>query len=74
MLLIHAEENQKVIIVAIKDESLKIQLMKRGLQERATIHILQKVPNGPALLGFGSQEIVLGNEFLKMIVVSLKHV
>jgi Fe2+ transport system protein FeoA len=74
MLLLNTKKNQEVKITAIKDDCLRIQLMKMGLQTGNIVNIHQIVSGGPIILSHKSQEIALGYDQLKLIVVDPIHV
>ncbi|MDP6138999.1 MAG: ferrous iron transport protein A [Candidatus Woesearchaeota archaeon] len=73
MLLSEVKSNQKVTITSIKSNTLKLHLLKMGLQVGGTIKICKKISNGPIVLIHNSQEIILGNENIKLIEVSVAH-
>jgi Fe2+ transport system protein FeoA len=70
MLLSDVKPNQKVSITSIKSNALKLHLLKMGLQVGDIVYIHKKISNGPIVLKHNSQEIILGNENLKLIEVS----
>lgn len=73
MLLHNAKSQQNLKIVSINSHSLKIHLLKIGIQEGDIVHICGRVSRGPMLLEHKSQEIALGSGHLKSIEVNPVH-
>lgn len=73
MLLHNAKSKQILKIVSINNDSLKTHLLKIGLQEGDIVSILEIISHGPMLLEFKSEEIALGNGYLKSIEVNPVH-
>ena len=50
-------------------ESVRTNLIRLGLCVGDTVKCVAKVPNGPVVLSKGLQEVAIGNDFAKNILV-----
>lgn len=69
MSLTDLRHGQSATITAIPDEYLRVQLLRFGITCGSEIRCHCKLPLGPVVLKFGSQEIALGREIARMVSV-----
>lgn len=56
-------------VVAIPDDSLRIQLLRFGITAGCSVRCHAKVPFGPVVLRYGGQEIAVGREVARRVGV-----
>jgi ferrous iron transport protein A len=64
-----ASAGQALEVIAIDDEAARIQAMRFGMAEGATVRCVSKIPAGPVILSAGRQEIAVGRALAKRILV-----
>jgi Fe2+ transport system protein FeoA len=69
MSLTDLRHGQCATITAIPDEYLRVQLLRFGITCGSEIRCHCKLPLGPVVLKFGSQEIAMGREIARMVSV-----
>jgi Fe2+ transport system protein FeoA len=60
---------QALQIVAIDDESARIQALRFGMAEGAWVKCVSRIPAGPLVLSAGRQEIAVGRALARRILV-----
>lgn len=70
MCLTQVKKGQKVSIVKINDEQIRTQFIRFGIGEGSFIQCLERIPYGPVMLGHKRQEIAIGHEAAKNIIVN----
>jgi Fe2+ transport system protein FeoA len=71
MTLDQAKKGQKIIIGKIPDESIKIQAIRLGIYEGASINCSGKIPFGPVIVSNRMQEIAIGRNLARSITIEL---
>jgi len=69
MLLDEVQKGQSLRVLAVRDSSLRAQLLRMGLCEGSVVRVVQRISRGPALLRWGSQELALGGRHLALLEV-----
>ena len=69
MCLTEVKKGQTVAIARIADEEIRTQFIRFGIGEGSRIHCLEKIPFGPFMLRHKRQEIAIGREVAKKIMV-----
>jgi len=69
MCLADVKRGQTVAIVKINDERILTQFIRFGLGEGSIVRCLEKIPFGPFMLKHNRQEISIGREAAKQILV-----
>lgn len=69
MCLSEVKRGQSVSIASIEEEHLRTQLIRLGITEGSRIVCLEKIPFGPCMIRHHRQEIALGRETAKRILV-----
>lgn len=69
MCLADVKRGQTVAIVKINDEKTRTQFIRFGITEGSKIQCLEKIPYGPFMLRHNRQEISIGREIAKQILV-----
>lgn len=70
MCLVDVKRGQTVAIVKIDDEQVRTQFIRFGIGEGSHVRCLEKIPFGPFMLLHNRQEIAIGREVAKTIMVS----
>ncbi|MDF2673300.1 MAG: feoA2 [Clostridiales bacterium] len=71
MTLDQAKRGQKIVIRKIPDEGIKIQAIRLGIYEGATINCSGKIPFGPVIVSNRMQEIAIGRNLARSISIEL---
>lgn len=71
MTLDQAKRGQKIVIGKIPDEVIKIQAIRLGIYEGATINCSGKIPFGPVIVSNRMQEIAIGRNLARSITIEL---
>jgi Fe2+ transport system protein FeoA len=71
MTLDQAEKGQKIEIVKIPDEKIRVQAIRLGIFEGSTLLCSEKLPGGPVILQNRMQEIAIGRNLARSIEVKL---
>lgn len=71
MTLDRVTKGQKIEIMSIPDEKIRVQAIRLGIYEGATMMCSEKVPAGPVILQNRLQEIAIGRNLAKTIKVEL---
>jgi ferrous iron transport protein A len=69
MCLSEVNKGQTVSITSIEGEHLRTHLIRLGITEGSRIECLEKIPFGPCMIRHHRQEIALGRETAKKILV-----
>lgn len=69
MCLIEIKRKQEVAIVDILDTEVRTQFIRFGIGEGSTITCLEKIPFGPFMIRHQRQEIAVGREVARKIMV-----
>ncbi|MHB0913293.1 MAG: FeoA family protein [Armatimonadota bacterium] len=69
MTLDQAKKGREVCIVAIPDDMSRSQLLRLGITEGSSVICHEKLPMGPIILRRKRQEIAIGRELARSIVV-----
>ncbi|MDH3328906.1 MAG: ferrous iron transport protein A [Desulfobulbaceae bacterium] len=70
MCLSEVKKGQRVSIVAISDANIRTQFIRFGISEGSLIKCLEKIPFGPLMILHHRQEIAVGQEVAKNILVN----
>ena len=70
MCLADIRKGQTVAIVSIDNDAVRTQFVRFGITEGSCISCLEKIPFGPLMLRHSRQELAIGREVAKNIVVS----
>lgn len=70
MCLTKIKKGQTVAIVKIEDEEIRTQFIRFGIGEGSRVKCMEKIPFGPFMLQHNRQEIAIGREVAKKIIVS----
>lgn len=70
MCLSEVKKGQRVSIVAISDANIRTQFIRFGISEGSFIKCLEKIPFGPLMIQHQRQEIAVGQEVAKNILVN----
>lgn len=71
MTLDQAKRGQKIIIGNIPDEGIKIQAIRLGIYEGASVNCSGKIPFGPIIISNRMQEIAIGRNLARSISVKI---
>lgn len=69
MCLTEIKRGETVFVVGISDEETRTQFIRFGISEGSKIKCLEKIPFGPFMLRHKSQELAIGREVARNIVV-----
>jgi len=69
MTLDQVKRGQRVLIVAIPDETVRAQAIRFGIMAGVEVECAEKVPAGPVVICKGKQEIAIGNKLAQRIEV-----
>ena len=69
MCLTEVKRGQQVHITEISGEDLRTQLIRFGIAEGSRIQCLEKIPLGPFMVRHHRQELALGREVARKILV-----
>lgn len=69
MCLTKIKKGQTVAIVKIEDEEIRTQFIRFGIGEGSRVKCMEKIPFGPFMLQHNRQEIAIGREVAKKIIV-----
>ena len=69
MCLSDVKRGQSVQVARIEDENIRTQLIRLGIGEGSRIKCLKKIPLGPFMVRHNRQEMAIGREFAKKILV-----
>ena len=69
MCLSDVKKGQRVSIIAISDADIRTQFIRFGIGEGSFIQCLEKIPFGPLMIRHRRQEISVGREIAKQIIV-----
>ena len=70
MCLSEAKKGQMVSIISIADANIRTQLIRFGIGEGSHVQCLERIPFGPLMILHHRQEIAVGNEVARNIIVS----
>jgi Fe2+ transport system protein FeoA len=70
MCLSEIKKGQRVAIVAISDTEIRTQFIRFGIGEGSQIKCLEKIPFGPLMIQHRRQELSVGHEMAKTIIVT----
>lgn len=70
MCLTEIKRGELVYLVRIDNEDTKTQFIRFGISEGSTLKCLEKIPFGPLMLRHNNQEIAVGREVARSIIVS----
>lgn len=62
MSLCDLRRGQRAQVAEIKDEGLRVQLLRFGITQGSQVECRTHIPFGPVVLRYGGQEIALGRE------------
>lgn len=71
MTLDQAEKGQKIEIITIPDEKIRVQAIRLGIFEGSTLICSEKLPGGPVILQNRMQEIAIGRNLAKQIEIKI---
>ncbi len=63
------DANQDAIVKVVCDSELKNQLIRFGIAEGTKVEIAEKIPFGPLVIRFNAQEIAIGRELARQVMV-----
>ena len=69
MCLTEVARGQEVRISRIDDEGLRTQLIRLGITEGSCICCLERIPLGPPMIRHNRQELAIGREAARKILV-----
>jgi ferrous iron transport protein A len=69
MCLSEVKRGQRVTVSCIQDEGLRTQLIRFGIGEGSHLTCVERIPYGPFMMKHNRQEIAIGREVAKQIVV-----
>ncbi len=69
MCLTEIKRGQSVQVVRICDGGIRIQLLRIGIGEGSRLECLEKIPFGPLMIRHNRQEIAIGREVAKNILI-----
>lgn len=69
MTLDQAEKGQRIEIVKIPDEKIRVQAIRLGIFEGSKLLCSEKLPGGPIILQNRMQEIAIGRNLARSIEV-----
>lgn len=69
MCLSEVRKGQSVHVSHIEDEALRTQLIRFGIAEGSLLKCVEKIPFGPFMVKHNRQEIAIGREVAKKIIV-----
>lgn len=69
MTLDEAECGQKVKIVSIPDDEIRVQAIRFGVSKGMAVTCIEKIWAGPVIIGCGKQEIAVGRNLARRIQV-----
>jgi Fe2+ transport system protein FeoA len=72
MTLDQAKRGQKIVIGNIPDNGIKMQAIRLGLYEGATVNCSGKIPFGPIIVSNRMQEIAIGRNLARSITIKLE--
>lgn len=64
-----ARKGEKLEIVSVDDTSARVQALRFGMCEGASVECVTKIPAGPLVIKSGRQEIAVGRSLAKRINV-----
>lgn len=65
------KKGSRVRITSLPSGLLKIQLIRIGISEGDKVYCLERLPGGTIVLQKNRQEIAIGSELAKQIIISL---
>lgn len=71
MTLDSVKKGQKIEIINIPDDKIRIQAIRLGLCEGAILMCSEKIPAGPIILQNRMQEIAIGRKLAEQIEIKL---
>lgn len=72
MTLDQAEKGQRIEIVKIPDEKIRVQAIRLGIFEGSKLLCSEKLPGGPVILQNRMQEIAIGRNLAREIEIKLE--
>jgi Fe2+ transport system protein FeoA len=69
MCLTEVKKGQSVTIAKIVDHDIRTQFIRFGISEGSLITCLEKIPFGPFMLRHNRQELAIGREVARCILV-----
>lgn len=69
MTLDQAEKGQKIEIIKIPDEKIRVQAIRLGIFEGSKLICSEKLPGGPVILQNRMQEIAIGRNLAREIEI-----
>jgi Fe2+ transport system protein FeoA len=69
MCLTDAKRGQQVQVTGISGDDLRTQLIRFGIAEGSCLKCLEKIPFGPFMVRHNRQELALGREVARKILV-----
>lgn len=66
------QRGQAVRIVRVEDDATRAQFIRFGIGEGSRVTCLEKIPFGPLMLRHNRQELAIGREIAKNIIVSAR--
>lgn len=69
MTLADVKRGQQFQIITIPNERVRVQAMRFGISEGATVFCAEKIPGGPVVLKKNLQEIAIGRKLAKKISI-----
>lgn len=66
------KRGQHVLIVRVEDEATRAQFIRFGIGEGSLVTCLEKIPFGPLMLRHNRQELAIGREVAKNIIVATR--
>ena len=70
MCLTEIKRGETFSLVRIDDEEIRTQFIRFGISEGSVIRCLEKIPFGPFMLRHNNQEIAIGREAARAIIVA----
>lgn len=67
------KKGQRLTIIRINNERARQQSIRLGLGAGTTVICSEKLPSGPIILKLGMQEIAIGRNLAKQIVISIDN-
>lgn len=64
-----ARKGDALQVISVDDELARIQCLRFGMAEGATVDCITRIPAGPIVLKSGRQEIAVGRSLAKRITV-----
>ncbi|MTI71887.1 MAG: ferrous iron transport protein A [Firmicutes bacterium] len=71
MTLADVKIGDKFTILSIENKDISAQAYRLGISEGANIHCLEKIPKGPVIVKRSLQEIAIGRNLAKKIIIKM---